>query len=171
MIRLSPFSLSLYILDTVCIFWAFMKLTRYYTWGGCLRWGCDLDTNFEQTHVIRNVTAVIDAIRWPKKSSEVALKLFGGSLFPVIIIRPNPDNTPYTILVCWHWTAAYLVTLRPIRSSLSTDESSCFTFTDALSRSSLKVLCHFFVGGPKYGHSKSADRAFRYSFVTVIFIL
>lgn len=59
-----------------------------------MRWGCDLDTNFEQTHVIRNVTAVIDAIRWPKKSSEVALKLFEASLFPVIIIRPNPDNTP-----------------------------------------------------------------------------
>ena len=159
MIRLSPFSLSLYILDTVCIFWAFMKLTRYYTWGGCLRWGCDLDTNFEQTHVIRNVTAVIDAIRWPKKSSEVALKLFERSLFPVIIIRPNPDNTPIMYWFAGILFAAYLIKLRPIWSSLSNDESSCISFTEALSRSALKVLPRFVVV-PKSGLSKSATTAF-----------
>ena len=78
-----------------------------------------MDTNFEQTHVIRNATAVIDAIRWPKKSSEVALKLFEGSLFPVIIIRPNPDNTPIMYWFAGILAAAYLHMLRPIWSSLS----------------------------------------------------
>jgi len=63
--------------------------------------------------------------------------------------------------------AAYLVKLRPIWSSLSDDESSCITFTEALSRSALKLLPRF-LAVPMCGISKSATTAFRKGFVTVI---
>jgi len=163
MIRLSPLILFLYILETLTLFYTLgLYEARQRLYLMCMWWWrCDLFTNFEHTHVKRNVTAVLDVTTRPMKSCDVCVVTDLYFWFSwKILSDPSLIIAPFIIVLVFAGIfAAYLHKLRPIWSSLSNDEPSCISFTEALSRSALKVLPRFVVV-PKSGLSKSATTAF-----------